>query len=472
MALHWRIVVALVVGAIFGLVLNWTWDARTWRSLGVSDPAAFLAGSPVETASTPRQDATDPSDAQDDLHDPLRPSTAAYAARFLVNLNDFIGQLFLRCLRFVAVPIVLSSLIVGVASLGDLRKLGRIGLTTITIYLLTTAVAVVLGLTLANLVRPGLFVSPEVKAQLMAQNSAEVTAAVGKTGAVQSLWRQILDLVPENPFAALANATMLQVIVTAIALGVGLTLIPREKSAVVVTFFDAIADVVVKLIHAIMLLAPLAVFALIVPKIATMGISVLSALLAFSLVAVAGMAIMVMVEYPILLRVFGKVGYTRFLKAMMPAQLLAFSSSSSSATLPVTLQCATRRLGVPKKIAGFVCPLGATINMDGTAMYQGVATVFIAQMSGVDLTLSQQLTVILLAVLASIGTPGIPGAGMVMLVVVLGSVGLPAEGIAVIMAVDRLLDMCRTVVNVTGDAMASVIVARREGLELTPDPAD
>lgn len=426
--LHWKIVIGLVAGIVVGVVLNWAAEPIA-RAVEGSDALARLV-------------------------------------HFVVQLNDFIGKLFIRCLRFIAVPIVLFSLIVGVAQLGDVRKLGRIGGKTIGIYMATTCVAVCVGLLVANVLRPGSVVSQATRDQLMAERQAEIDAKVEAGRSIPSLWDQALNLVPQNPFEAIAKGDMLQVIVFALAIGVGLSLIPRAKAAPVVAMFDALTGVITGLVGVILWLAPIAVFALIVPVVATMGLDILRALAVYTLVVVAGLAVLLFVEYPLLLRVFAGVGYARFFRAMAPAQLLAFSSSSSNATLPVTMECVHRRLGVSEEVTSFVCPLGATINMDGTALYQGVAAVFIAQMFAMDLTLADQLTIVLTATLASIGTPGVPGVGIVMLVIVLESVHIPAQGIAVILGVDRLLDMCRTVVNVTGDAMTAAIIAKSEGEQL------
>jgi proton glutamate symport protein len=430
LALHWKIVIGLVLGIVTGLALN-----------AAHDPIRSVldAGGPV-----------------------------AWAFRFVADLTGFIGDVFIRALRFVAVPIVLFSLIAGAAGMGDIRRMGRVGGRALVIYLGTTAVAVAVGLLLANLVKPGSYISEAARDRLAAGHQADVTAQLSRTGEVPGLWRQLLDLIPANPFAALAGGVMLQVIVFALAIGLGLTLIDRDKARPVIALFETLTDVIVRLVHIIMRMAPYAVFALIVPVVTKLGVEVLTSLAVYAATVIGGLLLLLLVEYPLLLRVFAGVGFARFFRAMAPAQLLAFSSSSSSATLPVTMECARDRLGASEEVTSFVCPLGATINMDGTALYQAVATVFITELyQHVELTIGQQVTVMLTAVLASIGTPGIPGAGVLMLIIVLESVGIPpasiAGGIAVIMGVDRLLDMCRTVVNVSGDGMTAAIVARGEG---------
>lgn len=433
LALHWKIIGGLLLGVVVGLVIN---RFRT-DLLAEAPPGSGLA----------------------------------LAIEIAVQVNWLVGQIFLQALRFIAVPIVVFSLVAGVASLGDLRKVGRIGGKTVLVYTATTVVAVSVGLALAGVVRPGGFVGDELRDQLIAEREADVAGRAEAKERLPTPAEQVRDLIPANPFAAMASGQMLQVIVAAVALGVGLTAIPRERAEPVIAVCEAVTGAIVAVVHLVMRLAPLAVFALIVEQVAKLGLSVLGALAAYCLTLVAGLAILLFVEYPLLLRLLAGVGPGRFFRAIAPAQLLAFSTSSSNATLPVTMQCVRERLGVPERITSFVCPLGATINMDGTALYQGLATAFIAQMFHHDLTLIDQVTIVLTATLASIGTPGIPGAGVVMLIIVLESVGMPAAGIAVVLGVDRLMDMCRTVVNVSGDAMTAAIVARSEGERIVPPPA-
>ncbi|HYE02099.1 MAG TPA: dicarboxylate/amino acid:cation symporter [Phycisphaerales bacterium] len=473
LALHYRIMIGMALGIVVGLALNQAWDAQTWSRLGVGDAPAFLAG----------RDA--PANAS--------AGVGAGTVRFLVRLNDLVGRVFVRSLRFVAVPIVLFSLIVGAASLGDLRRVGRIGGRTLLLYIATTLIAVGLGLALGNLVRPGASIGAEARDRLAGDRQGEIVAQIGRTGEVPGLWDQLVELIPGNPFAALAHDTalfvrteagrsvvlgqggMLQVIVVALAVGIGLTLIPREKARPVLDVCDALSEVMMVLVRAIMWLAPFAVFALLVPVVARLGLTVLQTLAVYAGTVLLGLALILLIEYPLLVWALARVRPGRFFRAMAPAQLLAFSSSSSNATLPVTMQCVTRRLGVSEAVTSFVCPLGATVNMDGTALYQAIATLFIAQLYGIDLGVGQQLTILLTATLAAIGTPGIPGAGVLMLVIVLESVGIPpasiAGGIAVILGLDRILDMCRTVVNVTGDGLTAAIIARLEGEAIVP-PAD
>ena len=290
----------------------------------------------------------------------------------------------------------------------------------------------------------------------------------------QGVWAYLLGIIPTNPFAAIANAQMLQVVATAFLLGVGLTLLPVEKSRPVVAFCEAIAEAVMQLVRMIMIAAPLAVFCLITQFVATVGLGAMQSLLVFCVMVVGGLAIVLLIEYPLLMLVMtprgNKMTYARYFRGMTPAMALAFSSSSSSATLPVTIQCAKDGLGVPGDIANFVCPMGTTLNMDGTAFYQVVSVLFLAQLYGMDLTLAQHITVAIMAAVVAVGTPGLPSAGIVMMAIVLDSVKVPTEGIAIILAVDRVLDMCRTIVNVAGDTVACVVVAGSEG-RLGPDPA-
>ena len=461
LALHWQIIIGLVLGVLVGLLVNVFWDAGTWRSLGVDQPAAWLDGqSPPGVPEGVDLDQL-PASERAELYPNADAALGARVARFVRNLNSFVGDLFLRGLRFIAVPIVLFSLIVGASSLNDLSKLSRIGGKTIAIYILTTAVAITVGLVLANLVQPGRFVSQETRDGLVSTFGVQAQDKI-QSAQAPDVWDTVLNIVPTNPFEALSSGNMLQVVFAALLVGVCLTLIKKEKAQAVITFFDAMTDVVIKIVNLVLLLAPYAVFALIADKIADLGLDVLKALGVYSLVVVLGLAIMIFGVYPIGFRVLARVRYGRFYKAISPAQLLAFSSASSSATLPVTMECCEERLGIKEEVSSFVLPIGATINMDGTALYQGVAAVFIAQLYGLGLGIGDQLTIVLTATLASIGTAGVPGVGMIMLVIVLQSVGLPLEGIAVILGVDRILDMCRTVCNITGDCMVCTLVASSE----------
>lgn len=455
MALHWKILIGLILGVVVGLAINASWDASTWAGMGIDDPSAWIKGADSDTANQ-------------------EPSVMAYASRFIRNLNSFVGDLFMRGLMFIAVPIVIFSLIVGASSLNDLSKLSRIGGKTIGIYLVTTAVSISIGLLFANIFKPGTYVSEETRDGFAAQFKDQADAKIAAAQA-PDVWDTVLNIVPKNPFNAIAEGRMLQVVFASLLVGIALTLIKREKAVVVIRFFDAMTDVIIKVVEIVLIIAPYAVFALIVKQIADLGLDILGSLAAYSLVVVAGLATMMFVVYPLVLKLLtGSSGLRlgRFYKAISPAQLLAFSSASSSATLPVTMECCEKRMGIKEEVSAFVLPIGATINMDGTALYQGVAAVFIAQLYGMDLSISQQLTIVLTATLASIGTAGVPGVGMIMLVIVLQSVNIPLEGIAVILGVDRILDMCRTSCNVTGDCMVCAVVASSEGAIETPEQVE
>lgn len=392
---------------------------------------------------------------------------------FVTDFIKPIGTIFINCLKMIAVPLVLASLIVGVANLGDISKLGRIGGKTIVAYLSTTVIAVSLGLLLVNVFQPGKSLPASTRDNLMSLYTNNVTS---KTSAAESLKNQsplqpIVDMVPENIFAAASNnGSMLQVVFFALLVGIALLQVPAKKGAPVIAFFDGLNDVIIKIVGFIMLIAPYGVFALMASLIVEItgedpdsALSLLLALLKYSLVVLFGLSLMVLLVYPLILKFFTKINYLDFFKALRPAQLLAFSTSSSSATLPVTMKQVEEELGVSEEVSSFVLPLGATINMDGTCLYQGVAAVFIAQALGLDLSISQQLMIVLTATLASIGSAGVPGAGLIMLIIVLESIDVPAAGLALILAPDRILDMFRTVVNVTGDAMVCSVVASSEG---------
>ena len=383
------------------------------------------------------------------------------------------GTIFITALKLVAVPLVLASLITGVASLSDLRKLSRIGGKTIGIYLCTTAIAVTLGVLLADVVRPGEAFSPELRDGLVTAFAGDASTRVASAAAVEDRGplQFLVDMVPDNAFAAFSsNGSMLQVVLIAVLFGIGLVQVPAERAAPVLAFFEGLNDVVIRLVDIVMLLAPIGVFALLADTIVqTAGddpsriLGLLSGLGTYMAVVLGGLLLHSVVVYPALLKLLSPMAIGTFFRGIAPAQLVAFSTSSSGATLPVTMERCEEELGVSEEVSSFVLPLGATINMDGTALYQAVATLFIAQAFGLDLGLGAQVTIVLTAVLASIGTAAVPGAGIIMLVIILQSVGVPAAGIALILGVDRILDMCRTVTNVTGDATVAVVIAASEG---------
>ncbi len=437
----WPIVVALVLGVAVGLAINALWTPGTWARMGVNDAAAFLSGN----ASAANQ-----------------PSVAAHAAKFLADGTEFVGQLFVRALRVAAVPIVLFSVVLGVAGLGNPRHLGSVGVRTLVLYVVTTLIAAAMGLTIANVVRPGALVPAETSAGLLAQSPANMEGMIAAASQTRTFWQHLLAMVPTNPFDALARGDMLQVIVLAVVAGGLLVSLPTSRAKPVLDVTDALNEVTGKLVTLVMRAAPVAVFCLVAPVVAKMGASVLTALSAYVACVVGGLALVLGVVYGPLVWGLGRMAPTAFYKGMSPAMLVAFTTSSSNATLPVTMSCVTERLKVPARLAGFVLPIGATVNMNGTALYQGVAAVFIAQAMGVQLSVASQVSIVALATLSAVGTPGIPGGSLVFLVMVLQSVGVPAEGLALILGVDRLLDMSRTVVNVTGDAAVAVAVARMD----------
>lgn len=429
LALHWRILIGMVAGIVFGLIMTYV----------------------------------------------------SWGAGFVGDWINPIGTIFIKLLKLIAVPLIIASLIKGISDLQDISKFKNIGLRTIGIYILTTVFAITIGLALVNVVKPGNGISEETISKL--------TETYASSGSVQSkiaeATRQkdsgplqfIVDMVPENAVKALGdNKAMLQVIFFAIFLGISMLLIGEKKAQPLKSFFDSLNEAVLKMVDLIMLTAPYAVFALLANVVVTSNDpDLLLALLKYALTVIGGLLLMV-TFYMILVGVFAKKNPFWFLKQISPAQLLAFSTSSSAATLPVTMERVEEHVGVDKEVSSFVLPVGATINMDGTSLYQAVAAVFIAQALGFDLTFADQLTIILTALLASIGSAAVPGAGMVMLVIVLESVGFPADkfaiGLALIFAVDRPLDMCRTVINVTGDATVSTLVAKSVGKLGDPKPKE
>lgn len=418
--LHWKIIIGLVLGLIFGVLAA----ANGWSGFTTNWIAPF-------------------------------------------------GKIFINLLKLIAVPLVLSSLITGVASLSDLKKLSRIGGKTITIYIVTTAISVTIGLVSVNLLKPGDTVPEDMKVKLQ---ETYKSAASGKLEAADQIKERrplqpIVDMVPSNFFSSASNnRNMLQVVFVAIIIGIALIQIPKNKAKPVLDFMEGINDLVIKLVDNIMLMAPIGVFALIADTITSIAgdnlsnvLELLSALGFYMLVVIIGLIIQMVFTYTALLKIFSNMSLKKFYQGIAPAQLLAFSTSSSAATLPVTMERCEDELGVSEEVSSFVLPLGATINMDGTALYQAVAAVFIAQTLGMDLTLGAQLTIVLTAVLASIGTAAVPGAGIIMLIIILEAIGVPSAGIALILGVDRILDMMRTVTNVTGDASVAVAVASSEG---------
>jgi len=420
LALHWQILIGMLLGLIFGFIM-----------LQVDGGKEFT----------------------DDWIKPL-------------------GSIFVKLLKLIAIPLILASLIKGISDLKDISKFKSIGIRTIVTYVITTVVAISIGLMLVNVLQPGDGVSEETVAKLSntyAQNSSVQGKIAEASKQVESGPLQFLeDMVPDNAFKAMSNnGLMLQVIFFSIFLAIAMLLIGEKRAEPLKNIFDSLNDVVLKMVDLIMLTAPYAVFALLASVVVSSDDpDILIALTQYAGVVILGLALMI-IFYTIIVATVTKKNPFWFLKEISPAQLLAFSTSSSAATLPVTMERVEEHIGVDKEVSSFVLPVGATINMDGTSLYQAVAAVFIFQALGLDLTFGDQITIVLTALLASIGSAAVPGAGMVMLVIVLESVGLPPEllpiGLALIFAVDRPLDMARTVVNVTGDAMVSMLVAKSVG---------
>lgn len=379
---------------------------------------------------------------------------------FVDGVIDAGGQIFIASLKLMVVPLVLVSLICGAANLGDTGSMGRVGGKAVALYLLTTAIAISIALVLALLVEPGQGGQPAI------------TDATFDPGEPASIKDTLVGIFPTNPVAAMAEGNMLQIIVFALLFGVAVSH-AGEAGARVMGWFEDVNEVLMRLITLLIMLAPYGVFCLMTRLFATQGWDEIYKLLSYFMTVVAALALHVALVYPALLSLLARVNPLVFLRKMREPMLVAFSTASSGATLPVTLRTVEHRIGVKNEVASFAVPLGATINMDGTAIMQGVATVFIAQFYAIDLTLGDYLMVILTATLASIGTAGVPGVGLIMLTMVLTQVGLPVEGIMLIIGVDRLLDMLRTAVNVTGDGMVATVVARSEDdldLEVFADP--
>ncbi|KFZ31454.1 sodium:dicarboxylate symporter [Pseudidiomarina salinarum] len=370
---------------------------------------------------------------------------------YLTNgLFFIIGQIFIASLQMLVVPLVFVSLVLGTCSLSDPAKLGRLGGKAVGLYLVTTAIAISLAIAAAVIVQPGSGLELE-------------TEAVFEAKEAPSLAQVIIDLFPTNPFDAFASGNMLQIIVFALLFGIATALVGGKPGERVKALFEDFNEVIMKLVIILMNLAPYGVFALMAKLFSETEFGAITSLGTYFVLVIGVLLAHALITYPIILKLLSRMNPVMFLRKMREVQIFGFSTASSNATMPITLETVTKRLGVHNSVGSFTVPLGATINMDGTAIMQGVATVFIAQVYLVDLSIADYLMVVLTATLASIGTAGVPGVGMIMLAMVLGQVGLPVEGIGLIIGVDRLLDMTRTAVNVTGDAMVSVIVAKSEG---------
>jgi proton glutamate symport protein len=380
-----------------------------------------------------------------------------------------LGTAFIRLITMIVIPLVVASLMVGTASLGDLAKLGRIGGKTVAFYMCTTAVAVTIGLVISNLVRPGGRIDDTTRDALAAEFEGEAEGAITLAEEAPTVTETLLSLIPRNPVQAAAELDLLPLIFFTIIFAAAVSVIAPGRRDAVITFFEGVNDASMVVIDWVMKLAPYAVFALIAAVVSRFGVDLLQSLLVYSATVVAGLLIHLAITYGFALRFLAKLPFFTFLKRVSNAPLVAFSTSSSSATLPVTMETAEEEVGISKPVSSFVLPLGATINMDGTALYQAVAVMFIAQIYGIDIGITGQLIVVLTATLASIGAAGVPSAGIITLIIVLNAVGLGQHvqaGIALILGVDRILDMIRTAVNVTGDLTAASVVARSEGEEI------
>ncbi len=430
-------------------------------------------------------------------------------SQFTIDWIYPFGEIFIRLLKLIAVPMVLFSIIKGITDLGDIKRLGSIGFKTLGIYLVTTIIAVSIGLLVVNIVQPGKFIDDAQRVEnrvkyekwvesnpnvpkpvdgqcyscdeknvlLLENGEAEIDPSLKSKISIAEETKEkgplqfLVDMVPQNIIFSLSdNGLMLQIIFFALFFGMALVLISPDKSKVVIQFVDGANEAFITMVNVIMKAAPFFVFALLAGVISKMAgdnphkiIEIFKGLSFYSLTVVLGLALMLFLFYPLMVKLLSGMRYKNFFGGIGPAQLLAFSTSSSVATLPVTIECVQDRLGVSKEVSSFVLPIGATVNMDGTSLYQAVAVVFLAQFHYIDLTFVQQLTIVLTATLASIGSAAVPSAGLIMMMLVLESVGLNPAWIAIIFPVDRILDMCRTVVNVTGDASVSTIIAKFEG---------
>ena len=380
-----------------------------------------------------------------------------------------VGQMWLRALIMIVLPLVFASLTLGVAGLGDVRKLGRIGVKTVAYFLITSALAACIGLALVNTLRPGDGLSPQTRTELLERFRGQAQQMAQQSGQTTFGIEMLVNIVPRNPVAAAAQFDMLAVIFFSLLFGAALSVLPADRARPMIGFLEALGDIVVIIINWVMKLAPIGVFALIFSVTALFGYDILVKLLGYVLTVLAGLAIHFFLVYSLLVWSLGKMNPLEFFRKIKTIVVTAFSTSSSNATLPTTLQVTERELGVPKEICGFVLPLGATMNMHGTALFEGVTVLFIAQVLGVALSFEQQVIVVLMSMLMAVGAAGVPSGSIPLLMIVLGVIGLPPEAIALVLGVDRILDMCRTTLNVTGDVTAALYIARSEGFELKPE---
>jgi DAACS family dicarboxylate/amino acid:cation (Na+ or H+) symporter len=398
---------------------------------------------------------------------------------FVSHVTEPVGQIFLRMLIMIVIPLVFASLALGVAGLGDLRKLGRIGLKTFLYFFLVTTLAVTIGLTLVNTIEPGKGLPTEVTAKLLETYRGEASQGMERAKGMTFGIQTFVNIVPRNPFAAAVNMDMLAIIFFSLMFGVALTLIPSYRAAPMISFLEALGDAMTVIIDLAMKLAPYGVAALIFSVTARFGYDLLVKLGLYVITVLLGLMIHQFGVFSVLVRIFAGLNPIRFFRRVQTIMITAFSTSSSAATLPTSLRVTEEKLGVPREICGFVLPLGATMNMNGTALFEGVTVLFIAQVFGMDLNLGAQLIVVIMSVLTAIGAAGVPGGSIPLLILVLQTVGVPGEGIAIILGADRILDMCRTVLNVTGDVTCAAFIARSEGfmpadrtIEIAPAAAE
>lgn len=396
-------------------------------------------------------------------------SQTAFLEFVQTYFSDPLGKIFLNMLIMMVIPLVFASLSLGVAQIGDLKNLGRIGLKTISYFFIVTTLAVAIGLVLVNTIKPGNYLSDEIKTKLLTTYKSEATEIKEKSENIEFGIQTFVNIVPRNPVAAIAkpNPEMLSLIFFSLIVGIALTLISKEKAKPVINLLEGINEITLVVINLAMKLAPYGVFALIFSTTSKFGFELLIALSMYVITVVLGLTIHQLVSFPILIKVFAKYNPWSFFKKIETVMLTGFSTSSSSATLPTTISVSQNNLGIPPHITGFVLPLGATMNMNGTALFEGVTVLFLAQVFGVHLSLGVQLIVVLMSVLTAVGTAGVPSGSIPLLVMVLMMVNVPAEGIAIILGVDRFLDMSRTILNVTGDITCAAYVAKSEGYELS-----
>jgi len=413
MALHNRILIGLVLGVAAGVAVNLT--------VGLTPAVAWIIG----------------------------------------NVTEPLGRVWLNALIMVVIPLVISTLTLGVAGLGDVSRLGRIGLTTLLSFLTLTTIATVLGLTLVNVVRPGAGLDPALRQDLMATYGGQSQQVMGLAKGALGV-DTFVNFVPRNPVSAMANGEMLAVIVFSLFIGIALTTIPSQKAQPLLALLESVAAVTIRIIEIVMRFAPYAVFFLIFSVTTRFGLGLLASLATYVMTVIGGLFLFAVVVYPVILALVARRSPFEFFRQSRIVPVTAFSTSSSNATLPTTLRVTEENLKVPREIAGFVIPLGATVNMNGTALFEGVTVLFIAQVFGQDLSLAQQIIVVLMSVVTAIGTAGVPGGSIPLLMMVLQMVNVPVEGIAIIIGVDRILDMCRTTVNVMGDMVTATVVDRFE----------